>query len=79
MTRIPAKILSHEKRGQQYRVTVAIEIANFRRSFNTLRFGDQIPFSGSCRDGTLELRYFHDPGFEVGQQFPLWLIEFGTR
>jgi hypothetical protein len=79
MTPIPAKILSHEKRGQQYRVTVAIEIANFRRSFNCFRFGDQIPFSGSSRDGMLELRYYHDPGFEVGQPFPLWLIEFGNR
>jgi len=50
-------------------VIVEIELPNFRRSFNSLRFGDQIPFSGSCRDGKLELRYYQDPGLEIGQQF----------
>jgi hypothetical protein len=79
MTRLPAKVLSNEKRGERYCVTVEIEVSNFRRSFNSLRFGDQIPFSGSYRDGTLELRYYQDPGFRVGQQFPLWLIEFPNR
>jgi hypothetical protein len=79
MTRLPAKVLSNEKRAEQYCVTVEIEVPNFRRSFNSLRFGDQIPSSGSCRDGTLLLRYYQDPGFKVGQQFPLWLIEFGNR
>ena len=76
MTRLPAKVLSSEKRRDQYCVTVEIELANFRRSFNSLRFGDQIPFSGSFRDAMLELRYYQDPGVKVGQQFPLWLIEF---
>jgi hypothetical protein len=79
MIRLPAKVLSNEKRGERYCVTVEIEVPNFRRSFNSLRFGDQIPFSGSYRDGALELRYYQDPGFEVGQQFPLWLIEFDNR
>jgi hypothetical protein len=79
MTRLPAKVLSSEKRGDQYCLAVKIELSNFRRSFNGLRFGDQIPFSGSYRDGTLELRYYQDPGFKVGQQFPLWLIEFRNR
>ena len=79
MTRLPAKVLSNEKRGDRYCVTVEIELPNFRRSFNSLRFGDQIPFSGSYRDGTLELRYYQDPGFKVGEQFPLWLIEFRNR
>ena len=76
MSRLPAKVLSSEKRGDQYCLTVKIELSNFRRSFNSLRFGDQIPFSGSFRDGTLALRYYRDPGLKVGQQFPLWLIEF---
>jgi hypothetical protein len=60
-------------------VTVEIDLPNFRRSFNSLRFGDQIPFSGSCRDGKLELRYYQNPGFEIGQQFPLWLSEFSDK
>src|SRR4030081_1706279 len=79
MTRLPAKVLSSEKRGDRYCVVVEIELPNFRRSFNSLRFGDQIPFSGSCRDGKLELRYYQDPGLEIGQQFPLWLSEFRKK
>ena len=79
MTRLPAKVLSNEKRDDQYCVIVEIELPNFRRSFNSLRFGDQIPFSGSCRDGKLELRYYQDPGLEIGQQFPLWLSEFRNK
>jgi hypothetical protein len=75
MTRLPAKVLSKSKRGDQYCVTVEIGVSNFRRSFNSLLFGEQIPFSGSYRNGTLELRYYQDPGVKVGQQFPLWLIE----
>ena len=79
MTRLPAKVLSNEKRGDRYFVTVEIELPNFRRSFNSFRFGDQIPFSGSYRDGKLELRYYQDPGLEIGQQFPLWLSEFRNK
>ncbi len=67
MTRLPAKVLSSEKRPDQYCVTVEIELSDFRRSFNSLRFGDQIPFNGSFRDGNLELRYYRGPGLKVGQ------------
>ena len=51
----------------------------FLCSFNSLRFGDQIPFSGSYRDGKLELRYYQDPSVKVGQQFPLWLSELRNK
>ncbi len=79
MTRLPAKVLSNEKRDDQYCVIVEIELPNFRRSFNSLRLGDQIPFSGSYREGKLELRYYQDPALEIGQQFPLWLSEFRDK
>jgi hypothetical protein len=79
MTRLPAKVLSNEKQGDRYCVVVEIELPNFRRSFNSLRFGDQIPFSGSCRDGKLELHYYQDPGLEIGQQFSLWLSELRNK
>jgi len=65
MSRLPAKVLSSEKRPDQYCVTVKIELSNSRRSFNSLRFGDQILFSGSVRDGTLELRCYRDPGLRT--------------
>jgi hypothetical protein len=79
MTPLPAKVLSNEKRGERYCVTVEIELPNFRGSFNSLRFGDRIPFSGSYRDGKLELSYYQDPSLEIGQQFPLWLSEFRNK
>jgi hypothetical protein len=79
MTLLPAKVVSSEKRGDQYCVTVEIELPNFRGSFNSLRFGDRIPFSGSYQSGKLELRYYQDPGLEIGQQFPLWLSEFRNK
>jgi hypothetical protein len=79
MTRIPAKVLSSQFRGDQYCITVLIEVANFRRSFNSLRFGEIIPFSGSYQDGTLELRYYQDPALAVGQPFPLWSIEYRAK
>jgi hypothetical protein len=30
---------------------------------------------GSCRDGQLDLIYYHDPGLEEGHPFPLWTIQ----
>jgi hypothetical protein len=60
-------------------LAVKIEPSNFRRSFNSFQFGDQIPFSGSYQDGKLELRYYQDPGLEIGQQFPPWLSEFRNK
>src|SRR5260221_4595134 len=79
MTLHPAKLISNEKLCNRFCVTVEIELSNFRRSFNSFRFGDQIPFSGSYQDGKLELRYYQDPGLEIGQQFPLWLSEFRNK
>ncbi len=38
MTRLPAKALSREKRGDQHCVIVKIEPSNFRRSFNSLHW-----------------------------------------
>ena len=76
MIRISAKVRSTERKGDLYCVTVRLERSNFRGSFNSLRFGEKIPFSGSYRDGTLELNYYQDPGLKTGQPFPLWSIEF---
>jgi hypothetical protein len=45
-----------------------------RGSFNTLAFGEIKPYSGSLKDGRVDLVYYRDPGLTVGDQFPLWKL-----
>lgn len=69
---MPATVVSSDKKGDCYLVIVCISLPRFRGSFNSLHFGENVPATGSYYDGTLELRYFQDPGFSVGDSFPLW-------
>jgi hypothetical protein len=46
MSPIAAKVTSIEKRGDQYQVIVQIS-SKYRRSFNTLAFGEIKPHIGS--------------------------------
>ena len=62
-----------EGRGDQYQVVVQIT-TKYRGSFNTLVFGDTKPYSGSLKDGRLDLGYYRDPGLNAGDQFPLWTL-----
>ena len=73
MTSLPAKVIAIEKQGDQYRVIVQIS-TRYRGSFNTLAFGEIKPYSGSLKDGRLDLIYYRDPGLEVGDAFPLWAL-----
>ena len=73
MTTLPAKVIALEKRGDQFQVFVQIN-AKYRGSFNTLAFGEIKPYSGSLKDGRLDLIYYRDPGLEVGDQFPVWTL-----
>src|ERR1700751_1341529 len=59
MTSLPAKVTAVEKRGDQYQVIVQISTKS-RGSFNTLAFGEIKPYSGSLKDGRLDLVYFRD-------------------
>jgi hypothetical protein len=43
--------------------------------FNTLAFGEINPYSGSLKDGRLDLVYYRDPGLKAGDQFPLWTFQ----
>jgi len=43
-------------------------------SFNTLAFGEINPYSGSLKDGRLDLVYYRDPGLTVGDLFPVWTL-----
>jgi hypothetical protein len=73
MTSLPAKVTAVEKRGDQYQVIVQIG-RKYRGSFNTLAFGEVKPYSGSLKDGRLDLIYYRDPGLEVGGQFSVWTL-----
>jgi hypothetical protein len=68
---LPAKVIAIEKQGDQYQVIVQISM-KYRGSFNTLAFGEIKPYSGSLKDGRLDLAYYRDPGLAVGDPFPLW-------
>jgi hypothetical protein len=73
MTPIVATVTAIEKRGNQYRVIVQIS-PKYRGSFNTLAFGEVKPYSGLLKDGRLDLIYHQDPGFNMGDPFPLWTL-----
>jgi hypothetical protein len=54
---------------------VVVQIANkYRGSFNKLAFGEIKPYSGSLKDGRLDLVYYRNPGLKAGDQFPLWTL-----
>jgi hypothetical protein len=74
MTSIPAKVIAIEKRGDQYQVIVQITTKHRGARFNTLAFGEIKPYSGSLKDGQLDLIYYRDPRLEVGDQFPVWTL-----
>jgi hypothetical protein len=70
---ILAKVTAIEKRGDQYQVIVQIS-PKYRGSFNTFAFGEVKPHSGSFKDGRLDLVYHQNPGFNIGDPFPLWTL-----
>ena len=73
MSSIPAKVVAMDERACQYQVVVQIT-NKYRGSFNTLAFGDIKPYSGSLKDGRLDLVYDLNPGLKAGDQFPLWTL-----
>jgi hypothetical protein len=73
MTSLPAQVIAIEKRGDHYQVIVQIR-TKYRGSFNTLAFGEIKPYSGSLKDGRLDLVYYRDPGLNAGDKFPLWTL-----
>jgi hypothetical protein len=73
MTVLPAKVLAIEEGARQYQVVVQIT-TKYRGSFNTLAFGEIKPYSGSLKDGRLDLVYYLDPVLKTGDQFPLWTL-----
>lgn len=57
--------------------SAALDAADFELSksgFNTLAFGEIKPYSGSLKDGRLDLLYYLDPELNIGDPFPLWTL-----
>ena len=54
MTSLAAQVIAIEKRAERYQVIVQIG-TKYRGSFNTLAFGEIKPYSGSPKDGRLDL------------------------
>jgi hypothetical protein len=73
MTSLAANVIAIEKRADKHQVIVQIS-AKYRGSFNTLAFGEVKPYSGSLKDGRLDLVYYKDPGLTVGDGFALWTL-----
>lgn len=73
MTPILATVTAIDKRGDQYQVIVQIS-RKYRGSFNTLAFGEIKPHSGSLRNSRLDLVYYQNPAFNIGDPFPLWIL-----
>ena len=72
MTAIPAEVVAAHRLVNQYHVIV--HIGAYRGSFASLIFGDNKPLIGACHDRRLDLIYLQHPGFQAGQEFPLWTI-----
>jgi hypothetical protein len=73
MTSLLARVVAVEKSGEHYQAIIQIR-GRYRGSFSTLAFGEVKPYSGSLRDGRLDLIYYRNPGLEAGDQFPLWTL-----
>ena len=74
MSSIPAKVVAIEKRDDQFFQMVIQIGSKYRGSFNTLLFGEIKPYTGSLKNGRLDLVYYRNPGLSVGDRFPLWTL-----
>jgi hypothetical protein len=74
MSLLPAKVIAIEKRDDRcFQLIIQIG-TRYRGSFNTLLFGEIKPYTGSLKDGRLDLVYYQDPELNVGDPFPLWTL-----
>jgi hypothetical protein len=74
MTSIHATVVSTEKYGDQYRLIIELVPSEFVGPFERLRFKKNPycgSFSTSLTKSWLTLAYRKDPGFKVGEAFPL--------
>jgi hypothetical protein len=69
MTRLPAKVLTVDRLGDQYLITVQVS-EKHRCAFGGLSFGGKKPYLGSYRKGWLDLVYHQNPGPQSGKVIP---------
>jgi hypothetical protein len=62
MTSILAEV---DKQSNQYRVLVQIELEKSLGSFQSFRFRNNEPFTGTCYQGQLDFSYYRDPGLKA--------------
>jgi hypothetical protein len=71
MTSIPSRVLTVDRQSSQYRVLVQIEFEKCLGSFQSFRFGNNKPFTGTCYHGQFDLSYYRDPGLKTEKFVPL--------
>ena len=71
MVSIPSEVFTIDKESSQYQVLVQIELEKCLGSFQSFRFGNNKPFTGTCYHGQLDLSYYRDPGLKTEKFFPL--------
>jgi hypothetical protein len=71
MTQIPATVITVDRQGSEYFMTIQVGAGKYSGAFDRLSFENK-PDLGWYHYGWLELVYHRDPGFRAGQPFPLW-------
>ena len=72
MTRLTAKVLIVDRLGNQYLITVRVQLDIYPCTSDGLSFGENKPHLCSYRNRWLDLVYHQVPGLKAGQSFPLW-------
>jgi hypothetical protein len=75
MIPILAKVLTVDRLGDQFLITVRVGSENYKGTSDSLSFGENKPHVVSYRNGWLDLVYYENPGLKAGKSFPLWTIE----
>lgn len=67
MAVIGTEVLAVDSVGALYRAIVRIGFPRYRGSLLTLKFGENIPFTGFTQNGQLDLVYHEDPLLRAGR------------
>ena len=74
MIPILAKVLTVDRLGDQFLITVRVEPEKIEGTVDRLGFGKIEPQIVTYHNGWLDLVYYQNPGLKAGKSFPLWKI-----